>query len=47
MFSSLKNDKNIDVDELVVLQGETEEEKEILQDICDDIHSTQICVNYR
>lgn len=39
MFSKIKEDKNIDVDELVVSQGQTDEEKEILKEICEDIHS--------
>lgn len=39
MFSKIKEDKNIDVDDLVVSQGQTDEEKEILKEICDDIHS--------
>lgn len=39
MFSKIKEDRSIDVDELVISQGQTTEEKEILKEICDDIHS--------
>lgn len=39
MFSQIKENRNINVDELVVSQGQTDEEKQILKEICDDIHS--------
>lgn len=39
MFSKIKEDNNIDVDELVISQGQTDEEKEVLKEICEDIHS--------
>lgn len=45
MFHKFKGDKNINVDELVVSQGHTEEEKSILMEICDEIHSFNI--NFR
>lgn len=38
MFACMKQNENIDVDKLVIAQGESETEISVLKEICEDIH---------